>query len=136
MVKQPVPELALRLLWLSIGYMLVALVIYLSLTSDPVNLDIDIRYQDKFFHALAYFTLMFWFAQIYHDRFQRYGYAISFILMGVVLEYLQSFNPDRYYEFADMLANATGVILGFLLALTSAKNILFKIDDRLKGAIN
>ena len=66
--KQVEPKLKLRLLWLSIGYMLVALVVYLSLTSHPVEVDIEIDYLDKIFHTLAYFSLMFWFTQIYHDK--------------------------------------------------------------------
>jgi VanZ family protein len=132
MTKEINPVLQFRLLWLIIGYTLVALVLYLSLTSSPVDLDIDIKYQDKFFHAFAYFTLMFWFAQIYHDKFWRHGYAVVFVLMGAGLEYLQSFDPERYYELADMAANTTGVVVGLLLTLTSAKNILLNIENRFK----
>jgi len=131
MIKNKNPELQYRPLWLTIGYILVALVLYLSLTSSPVEIDLDIDYQDKFFHAVAYFTLMFWFAQIYHEKFWRNTYAVLFVLMGVGLEYLQSFDPERYYEFADMVANTAGVVLGLLLALTSAKNILLHIENRL-----
>ncbi len=132
MSKQFTPELKLRLLWLSIGYMLIALVVYLSLTSHPVEIDVEIEYLDKIFHTLAYFTLMFWFAQIYHDKFWRSSYAIFFVLLGVGMEYLQSFDPERFYEFADMLANTAGVMFGLLLALTPAKNILLQIDKKLK----
>ncbi len=130
--KQVEPKLKLRLLWLSIGYMLVALVVYLSLTSHPVEVDIEIDYLDKIFHTLAYFSLMFWFTQIYHDKFWRYSYAIFFVLLGIGMEYLQSFDPERFYEFADMLANTAGVVLALLLASTPAKNILLQIDNRLK----
>jgi len=132
MIKYKNPELRYRPLWLTIGFILVVLVLYFSLTSSPVEIDLDINYQDKFFHVLAYFTLMFWFSQIYHEKIWRSIYAVSFVLMGVGLEYLQSFDPERYYEFADMLANMAGVILGLLLALTSAKNILLHIDNRFK----
>lgn len=118
-------------MWLTIGYALVVLVLYLSLTSSPVDLELDVPYQDKFFHALAYFTLMAWFAQIYHGRLQRYMIAIGFVLMGVLLEYLQSFDPNRYYEFADMLANSFGVALAFVITLSAAKNILLGLENRL-----
>jgi len=124
-----VPDLKLRFLWLAIGYALVMLVVFLSLTSNPVSLEMEIPYQDKFFHALAYFTLMAWFSQIYHDRFQRNMIALVFIFMGVTLEYLQGFDPNRYFEFADMVANSVGVALGFALALTGAKNILVKLEE-------
>ena len=130
MKSETSPEFKYRFLWLAIGYALVALVLYLSLTSSPVDLELRFPYEDKFFHALAYFTLMVWFAQIYHGRLQRYMIAIGFVLMGVMLEYLQSFDPNRYYEFADMLANSFGVALGFVITLTAAKNVLLGIERR------
>ncbi len=71
MFAKAVPDLKLRFLWLTIGYGLVATVVFLSLTSNPVDLELNFPYQDKAFHAFAYFTLMAWFSQIYHDRFQR-----------------------------------------------------------------
>ncbi|MCK4674477.1 MAG: VanZ family protein [Gammaproteobacteria bacterium] len=128
MCTKAVPDLRLRFLWLSIGYVLVALVVFLSLTSSPVDVKLDIPYQDKVFHVFAYFTLMAWFSQIYHDRFQCYMIAVVFVLMGITLEYFQSFDPNRYSEFADMVANSTGVALGFSIALTGAKNILLRIE--------
>ena len=128
MFAKAVPDLKLRFLWLMIGYALVGLVVFLSLTSSPVDMELDLPYQDKFFHALAYFTLMAWFSQIYHDRFQRNMIAVVFVFMGVTLEYLQGFDPNRYFEFADMIANSAGVALGFFVALTSAKNILVRVE--------
>ena len=127
------PPLKLRRVWLAIGYSLVASVVYLSLTSSPVDPGLDIPYEDKLYHALPYFTLMFWFAQIYHEPVKRNVIAVMFILMGVLFEYLQSFDPNRYYEFADMIANTTGVLLGLLLALTGAKTLLLRVDSALTG---
>jgi len=122
------PDLKLCVLWLVLGIILVATVIYLSLTSSPVDLGTNFPYEDKVEHALAYFTLMFWFAQIYHGRSERILLAVIFISMGIMLEYFQSFNPHRYAEFGDMAANTTGVILGFYLTLTNARNCLLKIE--------
>ncbi len=122
------PYLKFRFLWLTMGYALVALVVYLSLTSSPVDLELSFPYEDKIFHAFAYFTLMAWFSQIYHDRFQRNMIAVLFVFMGIALEYLQGFDPNRYFEFGDMVANSIGVALGFSIALTSAKNILLRIE--------
>jgi len=112
-----------------IGYALVALVVFLSLTSNPVETGLDYPHQDKLFHAFAYFILMFWFSQIYHDKFKRNMIAVAFVVMGLTLEYLQSFDPERYSEIADMVANTAGVALGLLLALTGAKNWLLKIEE-------
>ncbi len=122
------PDLKLRFLWLTIGYALVLLVLYMSLTSEPIDMVGLFAYEDKLYHAFAYFTLMAWFSQIYHQRLQRNIIAVVFILMGLTLEYLQSLNPNRYAEFGDMVANVTGVALGFALALTSVKNTLLRIE--------
>ncbi len=131
--EKAVPDLKLRFLWLAIGYALVMLVVFLSLTSDPVHLDVEFPNQDKVFHGLAYFSLMAWFAQIYHDRFQRNMIALVFIFMGVALEYIQGLDPNRYFEYADMLANAVGVALGFVVALSGAKNILVRVEGFLNA---
>ena len=128
MFAKAVPDLKLRFLWLTIGYGLVALVVFLSLTSSPVDMEMGLPYEDKVFHAFAYFVLMVWFGQIYHDKFQRNMIAVVFVLMGITFEYLQSFDANRYFEFADMIANLTGVVLGFSIVLTAAKNTLLRIE--------
>ena len=128
MFAKAVPDLKLRFLWLTIGYGLVALVVFLSLTSSPVDMEMGLPYEDKVFHAFAYFILMAWFGQIYHDKFQRNMIAVIFVFVGMTLEYLQGFDANRYSEFADMIANATGVALGFSIALTGAKNILLRVE--------
>lgn len=123
------PNLKLRGLWLAVAWLLVLVIIYLSLTTDPVIIEVPFEYQDKFFHALAYFVLMFWFAQIYHTSKTRMSLAVALIFMGIFLEFIQSLNPVRFYEVADMVANTVGVVTGYLLTLTSAKNILLKIEN-------
>ena len=128
MFAKAVPDLKLRFLWLTIGYGLVASVVFLSLTSNPVDMELGLPYEDKVFHAFAYFVLMVWFGQIYHDKFQRNMIAVVFVLMGITLEYLQSFDANRYSEFADMIANLTGVVLGFSIVLTAVKNTLLRIE--------
>ena len=122
------PDLKFRLLWLFIGYVLVAIVTFLSLTSNPIDTGLQFPYEDKIYHAFAYFTLMAWFAQIYHGRTQRNLIAIVFIVMGCSFEYLQSLDVNRYAELADIVANSLGVLAGFFLTLTEVKNTLVKIE--------
>ena len=129
MITQAVPELKYRFYWLLIGYAMVTLVVVLSLISDPTEVGLDIPYEDKLYHMLAYFTLMAWFSQIYHDRFRRNLFAMIFIILGVLLEYLQSFDPSRFAEFGDMIANTTGVVLAYIVSLTAFKYSLVKIEN-------
>ncbi|MDA3870120.1 MAG: VanZ family protein [Gammaproteobacteria bacterium] len=116
-------------LWLAIGYALVALVIYLTASSHPPDSGIDLPNFDKVMHALAYFVLMGWFAQLYHVKKHRIIYALIFVFMGIALEIVQSFDPARSAELADMVANASGVLLAFLLTRTPAlRRVLKKIE--------
>jgi len=131
MFPRAIPDLRLRFLWMAIGYGLVLTVVYMSISDDPVHINMGLKYQDKFFHALAYFSLMAWFAQIYHDRFRRNMIALVFVFMGVAMEYIQGLGPVRMFEYADMFANTFGVVLGLLLSLTPARNVLVWIEARL-----
>lgn len=125
------PYLRYRTLWLAVGYALITIIIYLSLTSTPIEIGLDFPYQDKFLHMLAYFFMMGWFAQIYHVQIQRVTYAIFLVLMGVMLEYVQSFDPARFYETEDMIANTLGVAIAVLLAKRTAFKFLLVKFERL-----
>ena len=124
------PEYKFKLLWLVIGYALVGFVIYLSVTSRPPTVDLGFKFQDKIFHALAYFSMMFWFAQIYHIKKQRLIFALLFVALGIAMEGIQSFDPKRYAEFDDIVANSLGVALGILLTKRSLKNLLYHFEKR------
>ena len=125
------PVLRYRHLWLVIGYLMIAVVVYLSLTSDPVDVDTGLPYEDKLFHMLAYFSLTFWFVQIYHIKHHVYAWAVVFIGMGVLLEYPQGYDANRYSEFGDMIANTIGVMIAFVLSATQLRFVLVKFEQLL-----
>jgi VanZ family protein len=128
MSEKTCPDLKLHFLWLAIGCAYVALVVYLSLQSVPVKLDVDFPYGDKVGHALAYFVMMLWFSQIYHDNPRRIVLAVVFIFIGISIEYLQSFEPNRTAEVADVVANVFGLYLGFRMTLGESKNLLMHFE--------
>lgn len=116
-------------IWLVIGYALVTLVIYLSASSNPPDSGIELANFDKVMHALAYFVLMGWFAQLYHVKKHRLIYALAFIFMGIALEVVQSFDPARSAELADMVANTLGVLLALLLTrIPPLRRVLKRIE--------
>ena len=123
------PELRYRKLWLAIGCFLIVLVIFLSLTSEPVQIDTDLPYQDKLLHILAYFVLTFWFMQIYHIRHQVFRWVVFFLCLGLLLEYLQGFDPKRYSEAGDMVANTLGVVAAAGVARTPLRFMLVKLEQ-------
>ena len=122
------PKLRYRWLWLLIGYGLIVLVVYLSLTSHPVQIDTRLPYQDKLFHVLAYFSLTFWFMQIYHVRQHMVFWLIFFLCLGFAMEYMQGFDSARYSEAGDMVANALGVVIAMLLSRTRLRYMLVRLE--------
>ena len=125
------PELRFKHLWLAIGCLLIVYVFYSSLRPDPIELDIDDF--DKYAHTFAYFVLMGWFTQIYQQKKRVLILAVGFVLMGILIEILQGFSGYRQFDYYDMLANSSGVLLGWLLSMTPLKNTLSYFDQKLAG---
>lgn len=117
-------------LWLSIGWLMVFLLCYFSLVSNPPEIKFDLKYFDKVRHFIAYFILMFWFAQFYKTSKSRLFYFVFFIVMGVILEILQGMGGVRYFEYNDMLANSLGVMLAFLMTKGKFKTILLNFENK------
>ncbi|MEQ1527307.1 MAG: VanZ family protein [Gallionella sp.] len=116
-----------RSVWLVGGWLLVSLIFYLSLTPHPPE-PMSFPYADKLEHGFAYASLSLWFCQIYLSSRQRGVVISALIAMGVVIEFLQGWGGFRYFEYADMLANSTGVVLGYLLARTALGRVFVLIE--------
>jgi len=119
-------ELRARRLWLILGWTLVLLVVYLSLTPTP--LEVPLEQGDKLSHTLAYLVLMSWFANLYDAPSQRIGFALGFIVLGVALEFVQRWTGYRSFELADMAASAAGVGVGWALAPPRIPNYLSTVE--------
>ena len=114
-------------LWLTLGWLLVAAVIYLSLTPQPI--EIDIEQGDKLGHILAYLTLMIWFAQLYR-RPMHVWWGVGFVALGVALEYVQGWTGYRDFDYFDMVADGIGVAAGWLIGGTSLASLLRSLEQR------
>ena len=99
-----------------IGWLLVATVITLSLVKIGAVMP-DVKNGDKIGHFLAYFSLMSWFAWLYPKPWVRNVYAVGFIVMGGVMEVLQSMTSYRTADIEDFHVNTIGVIVGFIFAV-------------------
>jgi VanZ family protein len=126
--QKHLPESAfgMRSFWLFIGCMLVLIVIYLSLA--PVPTQPNVTQSDKFLHVLAYAALMSWFANLYIRSPSRVRFAVGFVALGIALEFVQRWTGYRTFEVADMVANATGVAVGWLCAPPRIPNYLQGIE--------
>lgn len=100
-----------RIVWALIGWVMVLLTIYLSLTPKPPPAAMQIW--DKSSHTLGYLVLAYWFAQL-HER--RLAVALGMLALGGGLEIAQGYTGYRQASALDMLANAVGVAVGWLLA--------------------
>ena len=113
----PVAYLRLRL---CIGFLLIAGVVYLSLTPHPIEMPGE--QGDKYGHILAYSTLMIWFAAIYKAWRKRLALAVGFVLLGIALEFAQRLTGYRTFDVADMVADAFGVLIGWLVILCALRD--------------
>jgi VanZ family protein len=118
--------------WHVLGWCWVIVAVYLFLAPNPPVPEMGFEYQDKLGHLVIYTVLMAWFGNLYHARRTRIAYAVFFISMGVVLEFLQDLGQDRMFEYADMLANTLGVFLGYIITLGSMRHLLHSIERHLR----
>ncbi len=117
-------------IWLIIGWFLIALVIYLSLTPQPPT-PMTFNNADKIEHALAYAAMSFWLCQIYSSLRLRLWVIAALIGLGIALEYAQGWTGYRTFDVLDMLADGVGVLLGYFLVYTPLGRVLAHIDRRL-----
>jgi VanZ family protein len=102
-----------------IGWTLVGVIWWLSLTPQPPH--VDFQQSDKVGHFLAYGGTMFWFCMLYRRPRTRLAYAVAFIGMGIAIEFAQGATGYRNFEVMDMVADALGVVLGWAVALLASK---------------
>ena len=111
---ETLPSPSLRRAWMAVGWLGVCVVAWYSLVPDPPQL--DMKQGDKLQHLIAYGGLMGWFSQIRRGAGERRLTAGLLVAMGIALEFAQSLTGYRVLAADDMVANAAGVLLGWLLS--------------------
>jgi VanZ family protein len=115
-----------RSFWLACGAAFMSLVVFLSLTPDPPST--PTLETVKTGHVLAYAWLMLWFSQIYRGTLVRAGIALALVALGVGLEYAQALTGYRTFAFSDMVDDAIGVAIGFVLGSGPGAGMLEMIE--------
>jgi len=124
----PLPELLHRRWWLAGGFLLLITILILSLM--PLSGLVEMPpYSDKLLHALAFTILMLWFSGLVHARHYRWLF-MSLLIYGAVIEVLQSLTDYRTLELADLLADASGLLLGWTLAHAYLGNWCADLEKR------
>jgi VanZ family protein len=80
-------------------------------------------HEDKLQHALAYAALMLWFSQLYVTRATRSATALALLALGIGIEFVQGWIGTRMFSTADMVADAVGIVLGWLAAPPRGPNL-------------
>jgi len=108
-------------MWFLLGAGMVAAVLVLSLL--PIDVDLG-EGSDKVEHFVAYASLTFWFGMLYVRRGQQLGFVAGFIVLGVIIEFLQGMTDYRDFEVADMVADAVGAFIGLAILQTPLRHAL------------
>jgi hypothetical protein len=116
--------------WLLPGWVLVAAVIAASVFPGIAIAALNIPGGDKLAHAASYCLLMVWFAGLYAPRHHRVV-ALWLLALGLALEVVQWSLPYRFFEPADLLANAAGVTVGLVLSISLLSGWCQRMESRL-----
>lgn len=100
-------NLKYRRAWQTVSWALLGLITYLSLMPVPPA-PFTFNGVDKLEHSIAYLALALCFCQSHTPRWM--GFLIAW---GIGIEYVQGWTGYRYFDVWDMVANGTGVLLGW-----------------------
>lgn len=129
MTSQTENQLRWRLLWQGLSWLGLGIVIILSLLPSPYLPPSPISW-DKAQHTLAYAFLMLWFWQAFP---RSWHWPLLLFCVGCMLELLQANTSYRFGDWADILANTFGVMLGMLLVLyTPLGRLLLGVEQIFK----
>lgn len=106
-------ELRWRPAWRAIGWLLLAAIVAGSLL--PLGEGVPLEGLDKLEHVIGYALLMYWFGAL-HAAAQRPWFAVAFVVLGAALELAQGATGWRDADPLDLVADAAGVALGWLIA--------------------
>jgi len=71
---------------------------------------------------------MSWFAVVLHGS-SRHLSVLGLIAMGVLVEILQGWSGYRYFEYADMLANSSGVLAAWWVMHAGVDDLVAKFFE-------
>ncbi|BCE02065.1 VanZ family protein [Marinicellulosiphila megalodicopiae] len=101
-----------------LGFLLCFILIALFSLSDGQAVA-QVGQYDKVVHLFSYFvlSLCFWigFYKTLEKTMQIISVNLALIGYGILIEVLQGFVPARFPSMMDAVANAVGILLGFLL---------------------
>ncbi len=104
----------MRKLIIGIYVLYVLIITYLSLTPTEHKVLENLNLWDKASHFIAY-MILFIIVKKVHTKSNYLTCAIICFVYSFILECIQYFVPNRYFDVLDMLANALGMVLGMAI---------------------
>ena len=136
MTDTPANDLSRRLkykkTWQAVGWMMVVIVVWLSLTPRPPQPPSFLGW-DKAQHFVAYGGLMVWYGMSFA---RHWRWPLFLVCLGVALEFLQGLGGVRSLDPMDMVANTLGVGIGLILVATPLGQSLAMADALLAQRLN
>ena len=105
-------------------------IIYLSLSDISAFPKMNVTHEDKIYHFIAYFVLNFlWllaFIRKYSKSFNLFILiSLGIISFGIIIEISQEILTEiRVFDYYDIVANSSGVVLSYLMFDVFKKRIL------------
>lgn len=100
-------------LWLAAGWLMLAVVLWGTLTPEPpAFISPPVPQFDKFEHFGAFLFLNAWFIAARPKRRGWWLITLAFILLGGLIEIVQGWSGFRDGDWYDWYADSTGVLLG------------------------
>ena len=93
--------------------LILIVITYYSLKTPTGNNDLPMN--DKIGHCLAYASLSFHLMLLSNSIKNKIFGLFFAICYSLLMEYLQGFIPNRTPSMYDMIANTTGVLVGFFI---------------------
>jgi VanZ family protein len=125
------PELRYRRLWFFVGLILAAFIAFVCLLPGK---DLpDIHLWDKLEHGVAFAALALWFGCVVVRR-DILWLGIGLVVFGGLIEILQGWmGLGRDADVRDLLADALGITLGLLMAVSPLGRLAPWLEGKLFG---
>jgi VanZ family protein len=121
-------NLRARRVWLALGAVGIALAFILSLWPHGApGLE---TVPDKIQHTVGYALVVLWFVGLVHSRWY-WRVFLAAVLLGGLIEILQSFTDTRTGDWADEGADALGALLGLIGAYLGVGGWAARLERRL-----
>jgi VanZ family protein len=114
-------------LWRRFGRLALAATVVVCLLPMPRS-PLPVEGADKIEHALGWFAITLWYAQLAAGPRALLARACGFVALGAAIELAQSLTPWRSADPWDLVANVAGIAAGAALGLTPLGGVLARID--------